>query len=262
MALFETHDPRDDSRYDPQWIARNLLDFSSTPRARIFCFPHAGGQPSTFAKWPRQLGPEIEVCAISLPGRAARFDEPPAADMLSLARQVADAVARLNALPFALYGECSGALMALATARALAKHHARVPARLFAIGLRDPRPSHRHFVHLASDEHLRAEIVDKGLLDPAITSNEDALSFFLPQIRADYRLCETYFPAGEAALACRVMTVARRHDSRAESAAYSRWQEESRAGWSHATFQQESAGALSDPLREAIAAALLSPDAD
>ena len=44
-------------------------------RLRLFCFPFAGGSAGSFMPWFTQLAPHVQLCAIQLPGRGARFGE-------------------------------------------------------------------------------------------------------------------------------------------------------------------------------------------
>ena len=56
------------------WLCR----FASRPhsRLRLLCFPHAGGSAAIFRGWTDAL-PDLDVCAVQLPGRAARHREQP-----------------------------------------------------------------------------------------------------------------------------------------------------------------------------------------
>jgi hypothetical protein len=51
----------------------------ANPKAkiRLVCFPCAGRGASLYRTWPGPLGKDVEVCAIQLPGRENRLDEPP-----------------------------------------------------------------------------------------------------------------------------------------------------------------------------------------
>ena len=55
-----------------------LVSLSTSPavRTRMILFPFAGAGPAAFADWADHLPPGIELFAVQLPGRAARFTEP------------------------------------------------------------------------------------------------------------------------------------------------------------------------------------------
>lgn len=55
---------------------------------RLICFPHAGGSSFFFREWRKGL-PEFEVHAVCYPGRADRFGEPVATDLVAMAEEIA-----------------------------------------------------------------------------------------------------------------------------------------------------------------------------
>src|SRR5262245_46733711 len=89
------------------------------PRLRLLCLPFAGGASSLYRSWPRAL-PSIEVWPVELPGRGARMDEPPCADMTELCDGLSAAIDQVADLPLALYGHSMGARIAFELARRLA----------------------------------------------------------------------------------------------------------------------------------------------
>ena len=54
---------------------------SAHPHLLLYCFPHAGGSPSSFRHWQHHLqhqtGLNVAVRVLSLPGRGGRFQENP-----------------------------------------------------------------------------------------------------------------------------------------------------------------------------------------
>src|SRR5947209_7015556 len=96
------------------WI---LPPRARTPcRARLFCFPHAGGGASAFREWQGLARAGVEVCGVQPPGRENRFHEPALTDMAALAEQAAGALGPWLDVPFALFGHSLGALLAFETA--------------------------------------------------------------------------------------------------------------------------------------------------
>jgi acyl transferase domain-containing protein len=68
-------------------------------RCRLFCFPHAGGNAAFYRPLRRFMPPEIDLCPVELPGRAARLGEPPFTSISALAvllKELAAAVADGN----------------------------------------------------------------------------------------------------------------------------------------------------------------------
>jgi glycosyltransferase involved in cell wall biosynthesis len=79
---------------------------------RLFCFPHAGGGASAFARWERMLPAGVAVCPAQLPGRESRVSEPPLADMGALVQALAEAIQPHLGRPFAFFGHSMGAVVA------------------------------------------------------------------------------------------------------------------------------------------------------
>ena len=91
------------------------------PRCRLVCFAHAGGPASSFSALSGSLPTDTELWAIQLPGRFARYREPPPTGLSALVTQIADAL-RSTAdpdVPTAVLGQSFGALLAAEVARKL-----------------------------------------------------------------------------------------------------------------------------------------------
>ena len=86
------------------------------PRVRLVCFPYAGGAATTYHGW--SVGDDVEVHAISLPGRSIRLREPLIRDLCALADAISAELAALEG-PLVFYGHSMGALLAWETAHRL-----------------------------------------------------------------------------------------------------------------------------------------------
>ena len=171
------------------WLLRKAID---TPRLRLFCFPYAGGSATTFAHWQGALDPAIEVCAVQLPGRGARFVEPLFSSMPALIAALA-AVLRGNDLPFAFFGHSLGALVAFELARHCQWHGLPTPEHLIVSGTSAPQmrnPSGN--LHAMDDVSLSKKLEKYNGTPPEILENRELMSLVLPCIRADFTLAEEY----------------------------------------------------------------------
>ncbi|NTX54583.1 thioesterase II family protein, partial [Myxococcus sp. CA039A] len=100
-----------------EWLAFHVPQPSAW--VRVFCLPHAGGSASLFRTWQAELGQDIEVCPVQLPGRENRLREPPLRELPRVVDFLVDVVARHGDKPFALFGHSMGALLAYELTRAL-----------------------------------------------------------------------------------------------------------------------------------------------
>ncbi|HET7022143.1 MAG TPA: beta-ketoacyl synthase N-terminal-like domain-containing protein [Xanthobacteraceae bacterium] len=118
------------------WLV--IVGARAAPRARLFCFPFAGGGSAVYRTWARFIDPAIEVVAIEPPGRLGRITETPVADMKEFVEQLVPAMQDLLDRPFAFFGHCLGALTMYETARHLIRTTPARPSHLFVSGARPP----------------------------------------------------------------------------------------------------------------------------
>ena len=99
------------------WILRS----KPKPKAhlRFFCFPYAGAGASAFASWADLMPPEVELCAVQLPGRESRLREKPFVRLPPLVRAVRESLRPYLHKPFAFFGHSMGALISFELAREL-----------------------------------------------------------------------------------------------------------------------------------------------
>ncbi|MFI2765515.1 thioesterase II family protein [Streptomyces echinatus] len=172
-----------------KWIRR----FHPTPQARIrlACFPHAGGSASFFFNTSRALSPAIDVFAVQYPGRMDRHTEPFVDDMSRLADQVTDSLLPFTDRPLALFGHSMGATLSFEVARRLERRGVS-PRALVVSGRPAPHRLRERTLHLGTDEQLVAEITRLNGTLPSFLDDEDLLHMWLPVIRNDYKIIETY----------------------------------------------------------------------
>lgn len=182
------------TRNTPWLLCRPPQSTDPTPRMRLFCLPHAGGGATGFHTWPSALPAGVQVCAVLLPGRETRFSEPPIADFDRLLDAIAEQLRPWLDLPFAVYGHSMGALLAFEWVRTLERDGARTPQWVFLSGRRAPDAApdperlcdlpDRPFVEALT--HIYQGIPEQLLQDPEL------LDFFLPILRADISVVESY----------------------------------------------------------------------
>jgi len=206
------------SSHQNAWFVRHKT--GSTARARLFCFPYAGGSSITYARWHAGLPPDIEVCAVELPGRGHRMRAVPplfATAMQPLVGDLASALDRLFDVPCFFFGHSLGAVLAFACARALRRRSARLPEHLFVSARVAPhRPDPDATASAMSDDEL-VEMLRRGGGTPAeILAEPELMALFLPIIRADYCLLSSYLHTPEPPLDCPITAFAGTHDDRAD----------------------------------------------
>lgn len=160
---------------------------------RLFCFPYAGGSAGIYANWSRLLGPEIEVCAIRLPGRAERLREPPFTRMEPLVDALASAMAQCSDRPCAFFGHSMGAMVSFEVARTLRARGERQPSHLLLSACAAPTATRRRRpCHQLSDDALVEELRRLNGTPAEALATPEILDCLLPAIRADFEVMETY----------------------------------------------------------------------
>lgn len=177
---------------------------SDQARARLFCLPFGGGGAAIFREWPRDLWPEIEVWHVQLPGREARHREPPLTRMDALVDPLADAMLPHLDRPYAIFGHSMGALIGFELARLLRRRGAPDPLHLFVSARRAPHLADPHRpLHALPDADLVEQLTRRyNGMPRAVLESAELLRMFIPIVRADLTMTETYAYAPEEPLVC------------------------------------------------------------
>ena len=107
-------------------------------KARLFCFPYAGGGLVSFRAWPQLLDQSVEMVAVEPPGRGTRINEPAIDDLETFVERLLPEVIAWLDRPSAFFGTCLGGLTMFATLRALPEASVHFVKYLFACGVRPP----------------------------------------------------------------------------------------------------------------------------
>lgn len=163
-------------------------------RVRLFCLPHAGGGATEFHSWTAELPSFFHLCPVLLPGRETRLSEP----LYTRIDPLLDAMDRelrpwLD-IPYAVFGHSMGALLAFEWARRLKREGVSQPAWLFLSGRHAPdTPNETPLLHLLPDgEFVRELIRVYNGIPPELLENEALREVFLPILRADIEVVESY----------------------------------------------------------------------
>jgi acyl transferase domain-containing protein/surfactin synthase thioesterase subunit len=107
-------------------------------KARLFCFPYAGGGLVSFRAWPQLLDESLEMVAIEPPGRGTRINEAPIDNMDTFIECLLPEMLAWLDRPSAFFGHCLGGLTMFVMLCALPKESAQFIKHVFACGIRPP----------------------------------------------------------------------------------------------------------------------------
>lgn len=164
------------------------------PALRLFCFPFAGGGPSTYRTWSSLLPGDVEVCPVAFPGRETRIREPFITQFAPLIRILLRALYPLMNRPFAFFGHSMGSLICYELARALREEGGPTPVHMFLSAYSSPSTMRldRKLVREMSDEEFIDMLRGFNGTPAAVLNSPELLSIFVPILRADFSLEETY----------------------------------------------------------------------
>jgi surfactin synthase thioesterase subunit len=173
---------------------------------RLVCFPHAGASTMTYYSWRLALAGRYEVCIVDAPGRVGHPADPPARTVAELLSRVAQRAEPLLRPPYVLYGHSLGALLAFEVARRLPAPVA--PALLVVSGRNGPAvPSAAAEIHNLPDGELLDAVDQLDRSMPSLRATPDLAELFLPVLRADLRLAETYAYHEKQPLSCPILSI-------------------------------------------------------
>lgn len=161
---------------------------------RLYCLPYAGGSATVYKHWEEKLDHRIELHLLELAGRGKRFKEPCA----ECCREIVDDLyttirGELGVMSYAFYAHSMGTLLAYELTRKIIKNGYRQPVRLFLSGRHPPHVEKDHrILHLLSDEEFAEEIFKLGGTSPGVFQKKDLFNVFIPILKADYKVVETY----------------------------------------------------------------------
>lgn len=202
------------------------------PLVRLVCVPYAGGGAAVFHEWAAGLPAAVEPWAVRMPGRDARLTEPPRTDLRATAGELADALAPTLSGPYAFFGHSLGAFVAFETVRALRGRGVPEPVLLAVSARNAPQePTYRGAVHQLPDEEY-LNVLDRryGAIPPLIREDARMRAMYLPILRADTTMLETYRYVPGPALSCPVIAYGGTEDPETTPESLAGWGKMTRGG--------------------------------
>ena len=165
--------------------------------------PFAGGSSAAFRSWADVLPPQIELCAVEIPGRGARLSEPLKRRLSDLLPALANGIIAELDKPFAIFGHSMGALTGFELAHYLKDSFNLQPMHLFLSGRGAPNiPDHYKPIHQLADAEFIQEIKNYNGTPKEVLEHQELMEIVTPILRADFELCETYQYSEKPKLEC------------------------------------------------------------
>ena len=204
---------------------------------RLFGLPYAGAGASMFRKWSNWLPAEVELWPIQLPGRENRISELPVTSLADLVPQLADVLAPYLGKPFIFFGHSMGALISFELARELRRRQTAQPRALFLSGKYAPQLVRQELRFSLADDEFLLELQGLNRNRGSVADELELLQAFLPTIRADFSICDTYRYSEEPPLDCQLTVSGGLQDPEASPADMAAWRDQTTGPFSLRLFE-------------------------
>lgn len=183
-------------------LLKNIRN-SEEKKPLLLCFPYAGGGASAYFKWQKKIGDEIFVAQVQLPGREERYGQTAYTNMDKCISDVMDALITVwgNYSKVFLFGHSMGAKIAYETASRLQDKGLKI-GHLFVSGSSSPDSPVKNKIANSSEEEIINELKTYEGVSKEVLCQKEFIQFFLPTIRADFAMIESYQDTRRNVLGC------------------------------------------------------------
>ncbi|AJQ95772.1 thioesterase II family protein [Gynuella sunshinyii] len=160
--------------------------------ARLLMFPFAGGSAAAYQPLLKRMPDDIDVLVYQMPGHGTRFSEPLCQSVAELIEDICEFLPMLTDKPLYLFGHSLGGRVAHALCRQLQTLKQALPRMVIMSASRPPDiANHNPMSHLPDRDFLQRLRIYDGI--PAeILENDAMMELFLPAIKTDMRVFESY----------------------------------------------------------------------
>jgi medium-chain acyl-[acyl-carrier-protein] hydrolase len=187
-----------------RWLQRTVQPDAGS---RLLCFPFGGGSASFYRDWQAILGPQIEVCAVQLPGRESRFGESYITDINDLLPPLVHAVPDLFDLPLHLFGYSMGAGIAHKFATYCDALHPNAQIVSLTACASSAARAQRLCASTMNDEQFMEYILGLGGLPSEVAANQGLREIALRTLRSDFALSDSVNLADAGPIAVPILAI-------------------------------------------------------
>jgi len=172
---------------------RTLDIYNTTSNTtNLFCFPYAGGGASAYIDWEEYLNKNTTVYRVQLPGREDRIIEKPIIKMKPLVNEIVMEIKEHMDKPIVFFGHSMGAKIAYEVALEIQSRTGVSIGYLIVSGSRAPHYKEPRPMCNLDDEAFINRLKEYSGIPEKILESRELIDFFLPTIRSDFILDETY----------------------------------------------------------------------
>jgi len=179
----------------------------------------------------------LEICPVQLPGRENRIAEPSFTRLSLLVDAMTEALDPYFDLPFAFFGHSIGARIAFELTRELRRKNAFQPVHLFVSGSRAPHIPEPRPLHLLPEHDFVRELRRFSGTPEAVMRSRDLMEMYLPILRADFAVDETYVYSEDNPLDCPISAFGGSEDKEANREELDAWRQHTLSSFTLQMFQ-------------------------
>jgi len=184
--------------------------FKPNPNAqiRLVCFHHSGGSASAYFRWLQYISSNIELIACQFPGREDRFTEPLINRFEEVISKLSEEFDLYKDKPFFVFGHSLGALVGFEFINAIKINYSIHPSYFIVSAARAPHLTYKRLSLSQLDDVALIERLKKyNGINQDILCNSDLSNLFLPIIRSDFQLLESYNYHPSEPLQCDILAL-------------------------------------------------------
>ncbi|MDJ0732590.1 MAG: thioesterase II family protein [Nostocaceae cyanobacterium] len=218
---------------------QSIDSWITTPKAnpqadlRLFCFPYAGGSSIIFRRWLDKVPGNIEICPIELPGRGTKIKLAPLNKLELIVEALALQIQPYLDKPFAFFGHSMGGLISFELVRLLRKKYSMMPNHLFISARCAPQiPNSEPPIHALPESDFIAELRRYNGTPEAVLENQELMQLFMPILRADFAVLESYIYHPAPPLECPISVFGALEDHKVSVEKLEAWREQTNSYFS------------------------------
>lgn len=189
-------------------------------KIKLFCFPFAGGAAASYSQWRQFMDPAIDLRPIELAARGRRMREANYNSIDDAVNDVFNIIKdELKQGPYALYGHSMGSMITFELAYKIKAAGYPGPIHCFFTGRAAPQISRdkKRRLHHLDDKQFKEQLLEMGGTPKEFFEHPELLEVFLPLLKGDFRLTETYIhPPKDSPLDCDITVMSGRQDEDSE----------------------------------------------
>lgn len=201
---------------------------NSNSKHRIVCCGHAGSTYVDFVNWKTKLHQDVEVVAVSLPGRCVRIGEEPISELAILVDEISRQIKKLPPLPTTIYGISFGGVLAYEAALKLRDlgYHDLKSVIISACSVN--KVSVLGDIDTENKDEVLSKFIERGYLSNEHVKNPKLVELVLPYLLSDVLCKENWEMLPDSFLDIPIHTIAWEDDSLVSCEDVHKWKSKSR----------------------------------